>query len=503
MRRAFVVGSNGPTNLSPLRYARKDAERIKACLEGSRCGFEVMSPQFGAKPFEVREQLYEFAESCTSEDTFVCYFSGHGILEKGALFLLWDNTEINRLGTTSILVSDIIQAFRFCKAHSTLLILDCCHAGAAVNMTGLRNAVGEPIEELIHPNNHLVLMASDRLERARELEELEGGFLTTNICSALGDKFHEADENNDNKLSIQELMQWLTERAREHNRQFSDKRVPYPYTFGQERGNFFLSRDDSTWTPYEIPWADGSTMVVLPIYPQKGMAFCIGKHPITNAQYKKFVESRLLGKEPVGKHYYELNEVKSGWQGPFYPWQEKDFSEPEKPVVCVSYEDAVEYSAWVNSCDPYNYTEIPFTKLWNFAALGTEYLGLDPKTWVNQTPQSHQQASSPAPIDLLGYRWNSRGVSDMFGNVWEWCTEADPPALGDDPSTKVAVRGGSFLDYLYRSAPFLSASNLLDNVETRHSDLGFRIAGKVYVKDLPEEIKLQLELCKKISALNT
>jgi chaperonin GroEL len=198
MRKAFVMGSNGSKNLSPLQYALEDARRIKDCFESLRCGFEVTLLESETDPFEIRRRLYNIAESCTPQDTFICYFAGHGILERGSLFLFLDKTDINRLGTTSIPISDVLQAFRFCKAHSKLLVLDCCHAGAAVDAAGLRSHE-ESVKEIIHPDNHLVLMASDRFEKARELDTLKGGFLTANICAALGEKFHEADKTGDGK----------------------------------------------------------------------------------------------------------------------------------------------------------------------------------------------------------------------------------------------------------------------------------------------------------------
>jgi Caspase domain len=256
MRRAFVMGSNGSKNFSPLQYALEDARRIKGCLESSRCGFEVTLIESDTDPFEIRRKLYNVAESCTPQDTFICYFAGHGIREKDSLLLFLDKTEISRLGTTSMPVSEVLQAFKFCQAHSKLLILDCCHAGAAVDAAGFRSLTEEPVNEIIHPDNHLVLMASDRFEKARELDTLKGGFLTANICAALGEKFHEADKSGNGRLSLQELMQWLKEKAIAHNTQYPDKQVPYPYTFGRERGDFFLTVDEPVSKIFIIPWSD-------------------------------------------------------------------------------------------------------------------------------------------------------------------------------------------------------------------------------------------------------
>src|SRR6266702_1478129 len=244
MRRAFVMGSNGPadSNLGSLRYARQDAERMKACLSGARCGFVVENPEPGADTFEVRRKLTIVAESCTPEDTFVCYFSGHGTLEKGSLVLLWDNTQVDRLLSTALPVSDILQILKYCKARSRLLILDCCHAGAVTTTFGLKDAAGVPVQELeISPDNYYVLMASDRLETARELETLQGSFLTMNIAAALDEKFVEADKDEDDRISMQDLHHWLEDRAKIHNQLYPSTKVSYPYLLGKQKGEFYLT----------------------------------------------------------------------------------------------------------------------------------------------------------------------------------------------------------------------------------------------------------------------
>ena len=93
MRRAVVMGSNGSPNLSPLQYALEDAKRIKACLESPRCGFEVILLESEIDPFDIRRQLYNIAESCTPQDTFICYFAGHGVLDRGSLFFMQTKVE--------------------------------------------------------------------------------------------------------------------------------------------------------------------------------------------------------------------------------------------------------------------------------------------------------------------------------------------------------------------------------------------------------------------------
>jgi len=185
-RIAFVFGSNGPAAMAPLEFARSDSERFANILASETCGFEVRAPIDRTDVFRVKKDFAAAIENCGPADTFVCYFAGHGVLNRGTLLLLWDDTDPKRLLSTAIAVSEITYGLAQCEANSKLLILDCCHAGGAVPTLGLRNALGAPAEELVvPPENFLVLMASGRLERARELRDLGGGFLTSALLRAL------------------------------------------------------------------------------------------------------------------------------------------------------------------------------------------------------------------------------------------------------------------------------------------------------------------------------
>lgn len=250
MRRAFIMGSNGPDEADPLRYALQDAENIRKVLSQPQCGFEVSSPELGSRSFAVYEQLSESLASCTEEDTFICYFSGHGVLEKGQLFLLWDNTQIDRLPFTTLSVVRIVEDIKHCKAQNKLLILDCCHAGAIGNTLGLKSGIETPVEEItIPPENYRIIVASSRFEYARELEILQGSFLTANICSAICEKLYEADKDQDGKISIDDLEWWLGEKAKEHNRNIpKNDHVPYPHSFGLKKGDFFLTLENTKAT---------------------------------------------------------------------------------------------------------------------------------------------------------------------------------------------------------------------------------------------------------------
>jgi Sulfatase-modifying factor enzyme 1/Caspase domain len=544
---AFISGSNGSEEFGQLQFAISDADGITEALSGMRCQFEVVRPKSDISPYHFRELLDKAAASCKTEDTFIFYFAGHGVLDSGELFLILDNTN-SQLQTTALPTDDILASMRRCKAKNKLLILDCCHAGGAIRF---RSSGTVPVEELkLDSANHLILMASGRLEKVRESERLGGGFLSKKICAALGEQFHEADTDQDLCLTINELMDFLEKETAWHNSVYPKEKVPVPYLFGEKKGNFFLTPEKSPWTPYEIQWSEDSVMVLLPIPPQgdwykrerelSKYAFAIGKYPITNAQYRSFLEQggaktywphELSGKQGysrgVKKEFINLlpEEPKGGrfdsntqeWVGPFSPWESEDFNDPLKPVVCVSLNEALSYSRWAHELAsdkfPGTFTYIVTEQLWEIAAFGTDSgtrwarrrhraLSTDFESSSRYIGTTHHNKSSPTKIDTEGQRINQYGVTDMIGNIWEWCGSMNglfcrfglEECLPGYPE-RISLRGGGFLDDIERINLILSEHEIPKGKESRHFDHGFRIASMIPISTLPDEIQRRLQLC--------
>jgi len=158
--------------------------------------------------------------------------------------------------------------------------------------------------------------------------------------------------------------------------------------------------------------------------------FFIGKYPVTNAEYRRFVEAggyderRWWSDEGwawrSGKPRYDGQKT----DGPDFWGKERyeDFNGPDQPVVGVTWYEAEAYARWL-SVTVGREVRLPTEEEWEKAARGIDGRGYP---WGNafdagrcNTSESgieHTTAVgqySPAGDSVYG-------AADMAGNVWEW-----------------------------------------------------------------------------------
>lgn len=159
-------------------------------------------------------------------------------------------------------------------------------------------------------------------------------------------------------------------------------------------------------------------------HPMHTKAFWIDKYPVTNAQFKKFLDRT---------HYHpqdDLNFLRD-WKNGSYPsgWD-------NKPVTWVSLEDARAYAAWAGKRLPHEWE-------WQYAAQGTDgrlYPWGD--TWNPEavpTPDKTRTMREPDVVDAHPQGASPFGVFDLVGNVWQWTEE-----FTDEHTRAGIVRGGSY-----------------------------------------------------------
>jgi formylglycine-generating enzyme required for sulfatase activity len=175
--------------------------------------------------------------------------------------------------------------------------------------------------------------------------------------------------------------------------------------------------------------------------------FEISKYPITNMEYKRFVDATDYPQP-------------EGWKDGFYP--------PGKgnhPVVYVSWFDAMAYCRWLSQVSKAkNKYRLPTEFEWEKAARGTDGREFPwGKTFDKEKCNSSDSGiGGTSPVGIFHNGVSPYGIFDAAGNVWEWTDSSYDfwdrikwkiPILKKD-SVRV-VRGGSWyydVEYYFRCA---------------------------------------------------
>ena len=159
-------------------------------------------------------------------------------------------------------------------------------------------------------------------------------------------------------------------------------------------------------------------------HPMHIKSFYIDKFPVTNAEFKKFVDAARYHPKD------DLNFLKD-WKDRTFPagWD-------NRPVTWVSLEDARAYAAWVKKRLPHEWE-------WQYAAQGTDGRVYP---WGNQwdpsavpEPEKNRTMRGPDAVDAHAKGASPFGVMDLVGNVWQWTEE-----FTDDHTRGGILRGGSY-----------------------------------------------------------
>jgi gamma-glutamyl hercynylcysteine S-oxide synthase len=179
---------------------------------------------------------------------------------------------------------------------------------------------------------------------------------------------------------------------------------------------------DDVGVDVQYPWED--TPRRFHDHPMLIKSFWIDKYPVTNVQYKTFLDAT---------HYRpkdDLNFLRD-WTNGKYPdgWD-------SRPVTWVSLEDARAYAVWAGKRLPHEWE-------WQYAAQGT-----DGRTypWGNvwradavPVPDKSRTMRGPDPVDAHPQGASPFGVMDLVGNVWQWTEEFE-----DEHTRGGILRGGSY-----------------------------------------------------------
>jgi sulfatase modifying factor 1 len=193
-------------------------------------------------------------------------------------------------------------------------------------------------------------------------------------------------------------------------------------------------------------------------------SFGIGKYPVINREYGEFLASSRSAPPPF--------------------WRDPLFSDPEQPVVAVSWDEATCYCRWLSEKSRQKF-RLPTEAEWERAARGgldgAAYPWGDEPPWEKSFAGVNDQTGGPLRAGVNGP--NGFGLYDMSEGVHEWCSdyynynyyryspERNPG--GPEAGRRRSSRGGSWR----HRVPFsrcAARSSLPPGFQ--YADYGFRVA---------------------------
>lgn len=211
--------------------------------------------------------------------------------------------------------------------------------------------------------------------------------------------------------------------------------------------------------PFSMGSADGMPDE-RPVHEVWISAFALAVHPVTNAEYRRFVEA--TGHRPpamIGDACFDL---------------------PRQPVVAVSWFDAMAYCAWLREVTGTLFrlpTEAEREKAARGGVPGAQY------PWGDD-PEGSGHARTPDELPVVGLdRANGFGLHNLGDLVHEWCSDwyaadsyrrapsRDP--AGPSAGTRRVSRGGSWRHRVPVSRCAARSSLAPDRL---YFDYGFRVA---------------------------
>jgi formylglycine-generating enzyme required for sulfatase activity len=222
--------------------------------------------------------------------------------------------------------------------------------------------------------------------------------------------------------------------------------------------------------------------------PQREVAlqtFCIGKYPITQAQWRSVATLPQINQK--------LNPDPSHFKG------------DKRPVECVSWLDAMEFCRRLSKYTRREY-RLPSEAEWEYACraktttsfhfgetITTDYVNYDGNYPYGDAQKGEYRKETTDVGSLKGA--NAFGLYDMHGNVWEWCADdwhdshkGAPPDTQirikdiknyEAPETRKLLRGGSWHGHArYCRSAYRGSSNARD----QDNIIGFRVVCSISLR---------------------
>ena len=151
--------------------------------------------------------------------------------------------------------------------------------------------------------------------------------------------------------------------------------------------------------------------------------FYMDKYPVTNAQYKRFVDANPVWSKPASSLVWHRKNKRiitgrmtrqdylKNWNGNTFPQEMEDH-----PVTYINWYAAMAYAKWIGKRLP---TEAEWEKAARGGIIGQNY------PWGNTLDADRANCNNTIgeTTSVGKFPPNNYGLYDMVGNVWEWCLD--------------------------------------------------------------------------------
>lgn len=235
---AVVIGVSdyADSRIASLRYANADARALHDWLISPAGGRYAPARvrlllDRDATARNIRETLFSWLRQAIEEDVVLIYFAGHGSPDSPEtpqnLYLLPHDAQYDNIAATGFPMWDIETALkRFIKAKRVVVIADACHSGGVgAGFDLARRAMGDTANPVATGLLGLsgagegiaVISASDERQQSAEGTQFGGGHgvFTHFLLEGLKGR---ADYNGDGRITLGELIPYLSEQVRRATR---------------------------------------------------------------------------------------------------------------------------------------------------------------------------------------------------------------------------------------------------------------------------------------------
>ncbi len=222
-RAALVIATTSyrDASLRRLRSPATDVSNLADVLANQSIGNFIVRDIVDYNGQDLREEITDFLEGRSPDDTVLLYLSCHGILDnRRRLYFAATDTRKEKVRATGVPSSWLVECLDDCRARRQILILDCCFSGA-FNRGLIKGEEDVGLEDVMRGRGRVVLTASNAREYAFEAlsdelpsedEPAQGSVFTSALIDGL--RSGRADKNGNGIITVDDAYDYAYNQLR-------------------------------------------------------------------------------------------------------------------------------------------------------------------------------------------------------------------------------------------------------------------------------------------------